>query len=555
MRLITLGTLSLCVACAGSPPIPDGWEGAGTTHAYHDGPRVAYGMNGPARFVSALLNGFDADAAMEMAAFADRFYREPANEGFDAVLDRVHAELSRVGFGTKEGLELRVVEHPMDEPAWTPRRAELALIEPGAGPETLLRFDTNDDRQRTMLSVGAGSHDGAGRLVFRVEDLAPGTVLVTDQPVRDVLEVAAEAGAFAVLSSYLRDYNRVDPTGEDRARDSILYTSVPQGTAVATLQISPRAHEQLAAAAAGSRARIVSEVDFAERPLRTVIATVVGARRPDQIVPMVAHVQGPGASDNASGVAGLLEAARTLAHAIETETLARPGRGVAFVWGSEFVASRAFLDSTEREVVAGFSADMFGASKERTGAICLLERAPDPGTLTPLPPDEHTPRTVTASYAQAGDVRTDEPLPNGLNIVTRLALVDVGLAAGGWETREHPWEGGRDHDVFLGRGIPAVQLWHFTDFAYHTNLDRLEHVDSHELALTSVALLCAALAVADGAPTDLTRYLASMSLERRLRLATVEIEGADREVAEQWIEWFTGARHWLRSMCLDLEFS
>jgi len=89
-------------------------------------------------------------------------------------------------------------------------------------------------------------------------------------------------------------------------------------------------------------------------------------------------------------------------------------------------------------VGAAIAADMTGESESATGAIALLERPPDPGAITLLDPDEHTPW---------GAARVDERSlkPSGLALVARSALVDVGQLVSGWKTREHPFEGGSDH--------------------------------------------------------------------------------------------------------------
>jgi len=188
---------------------------------------------------------------------------------------------------------------------------------------------------------------------------------------------------------------------------------------------------------------------------------------------------------------------------------------------------------------------MIGQSLEETGAVCLLERGPDPGALTPLPPDEHT-------AWGAGPVNPDHVIPSGLALIARNALVDVGIEAGEWQTREHPWEGGSDHDVFLAQGIPAILFWHFTDFAYHTSLDRMSMVDSRELRLTAVSLLTAACGVADARPEDLKRYVDGLNHERYERQGSQVLEGAPEEVAEQWGQWSSGARRWLAALCNGL---
>ena len=108
--------------------------------------------------------------------------------------------------------------------------------------------------------------------------------------------------------------------------------------------------------------------------------------------------------------------------------------------------------------------------------------------------------------------------------------------------------------MFLGRGIPTALVWHFTDFAYHTSLDRLEHVDLAEVRRTGVALLAAALAIADPVPAALDRYLRSLNEEENVRVAAAE-KAKKPELAESWRKWCDGARQWLRIQCLRIPAS
>lgn len=515
----------------------------GYRHGYHTGPDVFYVPGtGTDRFAQAVYQAIDAEAAMRTVEFVDAYYREPANEGYDAALDHVIAGLRAAGFGESEGLELRIDERPLGHLAWTPRSGSLTLVQPDGASSVLHHFDVTQDQDRCMLPVNAPSADVRAGLALSLEELERGEILVTDKPLGAVLSAAREAGAAAVLSSHLFEFNE-DPTGKQRHLEAIHYGKVPVDTRLAVAQISPRVHTVIRERAqAGTELHLVARADLAQRPLRTVVAVVVGDERPQEVVALVAHVQEPGANDNGTGVAGLLEGARALVRSIDEGALARPRRSVAFVWGDEYGASRVFLETTERRTVAGISVDMIGASKAMTGAICLLERGPDPGALTTLPPDEHTPWG-------AGRVDPDTLFPNGLSVILRCALVDVGLVAKGWETREHPWEGGSDHDVFLNAGIAGALVWHFTDFAYHTSLDRMDMVDSAELHRTTAALVVGALGVADARVTDLRRYVESARAEGEERAGIVELEGAPIEVARQWVAWYQGTRAWLSALC------
>jgi hypothetical protein len=272
---------------------------------------------------------------------------------------------------------------------------------------------------------------------------------------------------------------------------------------------------------------------------------VVGSDRPEQAVVIGSHVQEPGACDNASGVAGLCESASNLLSLIAAGTIDRPSRSLVFLWGDEFRQTEAWLDETELECVVGFSSDMTGESSD-TGAIALLERMPDPAAVLEKPyfPDEHTP--WGSSPVPESDLE-----PNGLAVVARCAMLDVAAVEEGWQTADHPYEGGSDHDVFIDRGVPAVLFWHFTDFTYHTSLDRPEFVDPGEMRRTGTALMASALAMADPRPGDLERYLTSLNQEQNVREGVAREQG-DEAQAGLWKNWCFGARQWLRVECLRI---
>ncbi len=527
----------------------------------HGGPPVVSGASGPARYASILCEEFDGTYARELVELVDMFYRAPGNDGYEAALARLESDLRAAGFGSEPGLELFSLEVPLTAPAWaqpddsrrepalawTPISASLKLEGPGREPRVLHAFAAPGDRDRTMLPVNAPSADVEGAVALDLEDLAAGQFLVTSvRPARSILQRAAALGAVGVLSCYLDTYNR-DPSGRQREREAIHYSVLPTGVPIPVAMISPRAYEAIEAAHLAdpeSSVRLEAAVKLDQRPLRTLVAVVRGLDRPQEAFAIASHLQEPGANDNATGVAGLAESARLLARLVREGRLERPSRSLVFLWGDEFRQSSSWLDSTEMRCVGGLSSDMTGASREETGAICLLERMPDPGALHALPPDEHT------LWGQT-QVEPEAIVPNGLAVIARCALVDVGQHQPGWETNEHPYEGGSDHDVFLERGLPCALIWHFTDFTYHTSLDRLEMVDYNELRRTAAAILATALCVADPRPADLDRYLRTLNKEQSTRVAAA-LEVGDEALAQQWREWCEGARQWLRVECLQI---
>jgi len=514
--------------------------------AGHTGPGVAPGGTGTNRFARVVYENFRADRAMKTASFVDGFYREPGNEGFEAVLDHLRAELSDAGYGKDDWLRIEEFETPMASPAWTPRRARIRLLVPEEPERVLHEFARPEDRDRTMLPRNAPSGRAEGRVALSLDEVGPGCVLVTDDPLSEsAITEARDKGAAAVLSGHLRELNS-DPGGKARHLDAIAYSSVPADCALPVAMISPRSLAAIREAARRNPEAHISveaEVELVERPLRTLVATIVGTQAPDETVVLPAHVQEPGACDNASGVASTLEGARLLAELVRSEELELPGRSIAFVWGDEMTQSRVWIEESGRVAIAGIAADMTGESREKTGAMALLERMPDPGAVDVLPPDEHT-------LWGSQPVDAASLVPHGLSLVARCAMIDVAGVASKWPTREHPFEGGSDHVVFLEHGIPAVLFWHFTDFAYHTSLDRLEHVDPEEMRRTGSAILVTALAVADARPMDLERYLESLRIERDHRFAACAVKDRDA-TAELWRTWCNQARLQLVEMCLN----
>ena len=517
----------------------------------HLGPPVEVSQTGTARFAKTLYDGFRPARALELVTFIDRFYRAPANPGFDEVLGRVDKSLREVGFdGQDQRLQVSYIKVADVEDAWTPVSGKLVLKVDGEEPRVLHSFSKSEDVDRVMLPINAPSCHLEAEVALRLDDIKKGMLLVTNVDVSQVKSRALNRGAVGVISASLFPFNE-DKTGAKRHLNAIQYRKLDSGD-MPTAQISPHSLEAIEAAVERAQKRgakvklqFEAEVLTEKRPLRTLMAVIQGAKRPGEAVAMVSHVQEPGACDNATGVAGLAESVRALVEALHQNKLPWPDRSLVFLWGDEFRQSECWLNTTTMKPIVGISSDMTGQSKE-TGATAYLERNYDPGAIKPLGPDFHTP------WGQ-GQVSPNEIQPNGLAVIARCALADVSLLEGGaWPTAEHPFEGGSDHDKFLQRGIPAVLFWHFTDFAYHTSLDRMQFVDAEEIRRTAVALLSTGLAVSSPEPGDLDRYIKSLERERLLRIQACE-DVEDIDLAEMWDTWSVGTREWLRNLCLGID--
>jgi aminopeptidase YwaD len=556
--LACAGLACAVLACTGIEPelrsLMRATDAQAGVQEWHTGPPVEVGPAGTARFVKTLYEGFRPARALETVTFVDRYYRAPANEGYDLVLDRLDKALREIGFdGADPRLEVEFLEVGEVE-SWTPVSASLVLEVDGEQDHTLHSFEKSEDVDRVMLPVNAPACAIEGMVALRLADLKQGMVLVTDVTAQQVMRRALNGGAAAIVSASLYPFNE-DKSGAKPPRhlDAIQFTTLEPGTRLPVIQISPRSKALIEEAVEraqkrGVEVRLKIEAEVVSEPalLRTAMAVIKGAKHPEEAVVMVSHVQEPGANDNASGVAGLLESARALVEALNEKKLPWPDRSLVFLWGDEFRQTESWLATTKMKPVVGISSDMTGQSKEATNANAYLERNYDPGALKWIAPDFHTPWG-------AGQVDAADIVPNGLAVIARCAMADVSLLEGGtWSTAEHPWEGGSDHDIFIRRKVPAVLFWHFTDFAYHTSLDRMAFVDPEEIRRTGVALLATALGVASAAPGDLDRYILSLEKERLLRMGKAE-EINDPVLAKQWEDWCGGTREWLRNLCLGID--
>src|SRR5690606_7338076 len=135
--------------------------------------------------------------------------------------------------------------------------------------------------------------------------------------------------------------------------DILQWSSVPYDAELKGFgfKASPRAAAELrrGLAAGQTQVRVSIRSEVTGREARMLIAELPGASRPHERVVIAAHVQEPGANDNASGSATLTEMAVALRAALRDGTVARPQRTLTFLWIDEISGSRQWLSDFSRE--------------------------------------------------------------------------------------------------------------------------------------------------------------------------------------------------------------
>lgn len=511
---------------------------------------------GIARYFSLVRAEYSGQNALDVVAFMDHYFRVPGNTGFNASLDRVRDMLEKAGYQEESKaspgarLTYRVETRPLRGPTWEPVDASLTIVGQRA---PLLRYATN----RNMLAIDSYSTPAGGvtaPLVYAGHGSAAeldaahvaGKVVLVDAPVRRVFsEAVTSRGAVGVLGYSMPGYTQPDvhPT-------SIQFTQIPLDSVHRSwaMPLSKAAYDSLRAALGRGPVRVHVETDTRIYPSveRTLIAEVLGRVSPDERFVFSAHVQEPGANDNASGVGTQAEMARTLAALLQRGAI-DPGRTITMIWGNEIEQTRNYLagDSVRtRDIHWGVSLDMTGEDTKKTGGTFLIEKMPDPSAVWTRGDDHHT--EWGGSPVPLSMLR-----PHYFNDFILDRCLDQ-AAATGWVVKTNPYEGGSDHTPYIEYHKPGLLFWHFTDVYYHTDGDRLPMVSADEMKNVGVAALVSALTLT-GADGPTARALVSQveadgraRLDREYALSAAAVHDGkpaahEVEILTAWKDWYVGA--------------
>ncbi len=500
---------------------------------------------------------FSGDRAKETVAFLDQYVRWPGNRGFDASIAHIVERLERAGYvaesratpGTR--LTYRVEKYPMAAPAWEPTGAQLGIV---GESEPVLRFETN----RNMLAnnsyataggaVDAELVDAGDGSPARLDSLAVrGKVVLARTFIGRVFtEAVVKRGALGVLAYSLPAYLKPEVN-----RNSIQFSGIPRDTAAKGwgIVLSYQAHERLKAAMAQgvTRVRVATEVQWTQNAVeQAVIAEVRGSKRPDERFVFSAHVQEPGANDNASGVGAQVEMARVAAEML-TARLIDPARTITMLWGLEIRSTDRYItqDSVRaRGIRWGLSLDMVGEDIKKTGGTFLIEKMPDPSAIWTRGEDKH-------SEWGGSPITKAQLTPHYFNDFVLSRCLEQ-AATNGWLVKTNPFEGGSDHTPFLNAKKPGLLFWHFTDQFYHTDGDRIDMVSPDELRNVGMSALVSALVLtsANGAASrsvvsEVERAaLARLDVEAALSRKVVSGGGAvalELDIVSTWAGWYRDA--------------
>ena len=264
----------------------------------------------------------------------------------------------------------------------------------------LLRFATN----RNMLAVNSSSTP-AGGVEAEVVSVGKGddgafdrvSARRQDRIRRDVGGPAVQRSAQARRDRRARVRACPRTRKPETHRTSIQFSSISADTAakvVGTAALVRRARGVAARARgrSGSRARDDAVALLGRRRSARSLRTSAGSDRPNERFVFSAHVQEPGANDNASGVGaaggdGARRRARSFVRRRSTRDARSRSSGAT---RSRRRVATSPMRARGETVRWGVSLDMVGEDTEKTGGTFLIEKMPDPSAVWTRGEDHHT---------------------------------------------------------------------------------------------------------------------------------------------------------------------
>ncbi|MEP0263762.1 M28 family peptidase [Dokdonia sp.] len=494
---------------------------------------------------------FKGDVAMETTAFVEQFWRVAGNTGFNKTVYRITEKLETAGYieeskaTDKDMLTYRIEKRSMERPTWEPVDASLSIV----GEETpLLQYKTN----RNMIYQYASStlSEGITAEVVYIKDEndfikndVKGKIVFSEMSGYRLYNPAiVKGGALGIIT-----YNNPAYLQPEKNVTSIQFRSIPYDEEVKAwgIALSYEAKERLKKALSEGSVNVNATIKTKIYPSEelTVVATVRGAELPKESLVLSAHIQEPGANDNATGVGTQLEMALITANLIKNKKV-NLKRTLTFLWGDEIISTRRYIKEKEKrtsDINWGISLDMVGENTSVTGGTFLIEKMPDPSAIWTRGNDKH-------SEWGGEQMKLEDMRPHYLNDFIINVFQNQGKRAN-WEVRTNPFEGGSDHTPFLNADLPGILLWHFTDQFYHTDNDRIDKVSQETMRNVGTAALVSAYTLLNSNEVTAGQILDEIMAVAKNRLiiefelsksaiVSGESKESQIEILNTWSDWY-----------------
>ncbi|MFW9869148.1 MAG: DUF4910 domain-containing protein [Candidatus Thorarchaeota archaeon] len=433
----------------------------------------------PDDIIKAVTDSISGIRAKDYASSISTFHRIQGSPGFREAVEFLKSTITSISdakvemfeYPTDGKIAVATWQNPM---SWEGKTGTLELIEPeikvladfSAEPISLVAHSTSTEIDSEVVYVGKGlsPSDYEGKDV-------KGKIVLTESPAQQVHRVACIKNGAAGLLTFvppegvdelaeLRRYEAIWPTADevDKARFGF---ALKQSDGVKMTQWLKE----------GKKVRVKAKVDakLFTGKLQVLSALLPGEDKSKEIW-LAAHLchPHPGANDNASGSAALLEILRTLSALLREEKIPKLSFSIRFIWIPEWSGTILFIHNQPellKRCKAMINLDMVGADPTKSGSVLNLYRTPHslPTTLN----------NVVRYWLQSEAKRKDERREGGM--VAPLPF------------EYSPYSAGSDHFMLTDStvGIPAVMLNQYPDRFYHTSTDTPDKLDTRQIAYAS----------------------------------------------------------------------
>jgi aminopeptidase YwaD len=444
----------------------------------------------PEKDVATLAQELSGETAKRNLEGIARFHRQRGSQGFHSAAELV-AERARA-YGLSD---VAILQFPADgkifygtqrtRPAWDAEFAELWEMKEGgatvkmasyeAEPVVLAEDSESADVTATLVDVGEGTKESD----YTGKSVKGKIVLTFAQPgaVQDL--AVGKFGATGIVSYAQNQKTAWWGEDENLIRWGHLETFSEYKTFAFMVSLkTARALRERLAKGEEIRLHAIVKAGLHVGNYEVVTATIPGAdaKLKDEEIAFSCHLdhQRPGANDNASGCATILEVARTLQRLMNEEKLARPARTIRFLWPPEIEGTMAVLNAKPefaRRIKAVVHMDMVGGDPA-TKAVFHVTRGP-----LSLPSFVHDVAWAFAEFVNEQSYKF---------AATGSAEYPFVAPEGGKEplqAEDSAYTMGSDHDVYQDSsfGIPAIYLNDWPDRYIHTNFDAAANIDPTKL--------------------------------------------------------------------------
>ncbi len=494
--------------------------------------------------VDALTKELSGDRALETIVEISKNHRVRGSRPFRAAAELIATRARAAGLDS-----VRIEEFPADgkifygtqrsRPPWDAEFAELREGETLVAswdkqPMSLAEDSESGNVTTDVIDVGDGADDSS----YIGKNVKGKLILASSQADAVAAVGVAKYGAAGIISYAQNQHTGWWGENTDLVRWGHLDTFAKAKTFA--FMISPKAAKSYRdRLARGEKIRMHAVVRAGQHPGAYSVATAMirGAdpKLSQEEIVFSCHLDhpNPGANDNASGCATILEVGVTLSKLIRDGKIPRPARTIRFVWPPEVEGTMAILNAKPewaKRIRAVVHMDMVGAGPESKSVFHV---SGGPG---------HLPSFVYDIGQAFGAWVNEQTYRYAATGISQYPLIS---AKGGKEpllAALDEYDMGSDHDVYQDAswGIPALYLHDWPDRYIHTTWDTPERIDPTKLLRAAFIGAASGYFLASMKSSDSLAVVQSThdgSLRRQIRLSE-RSRGLDSNEATNLVRYY-----------------